>query len=141
MLPLMAEPLAIACAPSHQLAQASRVTVEQLQEADWIVAATGSETRRVFDSMFLNQGLMPPRPVVESMSFHTNLQMVEAMDALTIAPRSAVQLYQRTGIVQALKSPLKMPTGTISLIHLNTNANLPALQAFIVAAGSGEQMR
>jgi len=74
------------------------------------------------------------------MSFHTNLQMVGALDALTIAPRSAVELYQRSGSVQFLKSLLKMPTGTISLIHLNTNADFPALQAFIVAAGSGEKL-
>ncbi|WP_423392028.1 LysR substrate-binding domain-containing protein [Burkholderia sp. LMG 21824] len=139
VLPLMVEPLSIACAPSHKLARAARVTVRQLQGEDWIVAATGSETRRVFDSLFLNEGLMPPRPVVESMSFHTNLQMVGALDALTIAPRSAVELYQRSGSVQFLKSLLKMPTGTISLIHLNTNADFPALQAFIAAAGSGEK--
>ncbi|CAE6881433.1 LysR substrate-binding domain-containing protein [Paraburkholderia domus] len=141
VLPLMIEPLAIACAPGHKLARSARVTVEQLQGEDWIVAATGSETRRVFDSLFLNHGLMPPRPVVESMSFHTNLQMAGAMDALTIAPRSAVQFYQRTGVVQFLESRLKMPTGTISLIHLNSGADFPALQAFIVAAESGEKLR
>jgi Transcriptional regulator len=138
ILPLMVEPLSIACAPGHKLARAARVTVGQLQAEDWIVAAKGSETRRVFDSLFLNHGLVPPRAVVESMSFHTNLQMAGAMDALTIAPRSAVELYQRMGAVQFVKSLLKMPTGTISLIHLNTNTDFPAMRAFIAAAGGGE---
>lgn len=141
VLPLVLEPLSIACAPGHRLARAARVTVAQLQGEDWIVAATGSETRRVFDSLFLNHGLLPPKPLVESMSFHTNLQMIGAMNALTIAPRSAVQLYQRTGAAQFVKGALKMPTGTISLIHLNTNADLPALQTFIAAAKGGEKPR
>ncbi|MFM0212190.1 LysR substrate-binding domain-containing protein [Paraburkholderia sediminicola] len=141
VLPLMSEPLSIACAPGHRLAQASRVTIEQLHEEDWIVAAAGSETRRTFDSLFLNHGLMPPRPVVESMSFHTNLQIAGAMNALTIAPHSAVQLYQRMEAVQPLKIGLKLPAGIISLVHLNVTAGLPALQDFIVAARSGEKQR
>ncbi|MFL9997126.1 LysR family transcriptional regulator [Paraburkholderia sediminicola] len=141
VLPLMFEPLAIACAPGHRFAQASRVTIEQLHDEDWIVASAGSETRRVFDSLFLNHGLMPPRPVVESMVFHTNLQMVGAMDALTIAPHSAVQLYQRMGAVQPVKSVLKLPTGTISLIHLKMTADLPALKELIAAAESGKEQR
>lgn len=141
VLPLMSEPLAIACAPGHRLARASRVTIEQLHEEDWIVAAAGSETRRIFDSLFLNHGLIPPRPVVESMSFHTNLQIAGAMNALTIAPYSAVQLYQRMEAVQPVKSALNLPAGVVSLVHLSTTADLPALKDFIGAARSREKQR
>lgn len=133
ILPLVEEPLSIAGAPLHRLTKARQVSVEQLQREDWVVAPVGSDTRRAFDSLFLDRGLMPPMPVVESMSFHTNLQMIESLGALTLAPLTAVQLYQRLGVARHIKAAQPLPMSIISLMYLSANACLPALQDFQAA--------
>ncbi|MDR0240430.1 MAG: LysR family transcriptional regulator [Burkholderia sp.] len=130
ILPVYEEPLAIACPLAHPFADARRISTEQLRHEDWIIPHTGTDTRRAFDALFADHGLMPPRPLVESMSFHTNLQMADALGALTVAPQSAVLHYVRMGVVRRVDGVPVMPVGEIALIHLATMADMPALQHF-----------
>lgn len=133
--PICEEPLAIACPLAHPFADAESISVEQLQREDWIVATTDTDTRRAFDTLFLDHGMMPPRPLVESMSFHTNLQLVNSLGALTIGPRSAVEHYAKMGVVRCVNGLPMMPVGEIALIHLVSMADMPALQRFGAAVG------
>lgn len=126
---LAGEPLVFACSPTHRLAKVRRVDLATLQVQDWVLAAAGSYTRRLFDALFLNEGLQPPTPVIESMSFHANLQLVRAVGALTLAPSTAVKLYQRMGIVQPVRSTVAMPAGSLSLMYLADHQELPVLRA------------
>jgi len=128
-VPLEGEQLVIACSPAHRLAKARRINLATLQEQDWVIAATGSYTRRLFDSLFLAEGLQPPTPVVESMSFHTNLQLVHALGLLTLAPAVAVNLYQRMGLVQPVRSTVVLPGGRLALMYLEDHQEMPALRA------------
>ncbi|MBZ5789686.1 LysR family transcriptional regulator [Burkholderia contaminans] len=131
--PVYEEPLTIACPLAHPFVGKRRITIEQLQREAWIVSTTGTDTRRAFDTLFVDHGLKPPRPLVESMSFHTNLQMADALGALTVAPRSAVEHYARIGVVQAVSGFPVMPVGEIALIYLATMSGMPALQSFVTA--------
>ncbi|ABB13141.1 LysR substrate-binding domain-containing protein [Burkholderia lata] len=130
IVPVYEEPLAIACPLAHPFADARRISTEQLQREEWIVPHAGTDTRRAFDALFVDHGLMPPRPLVESMSFHTNLQMADALGALTVAPQSAVLHYARMGVIRRVGGFPVMPVGEIALIHLATMTGLPALQRF-----------
>ena len=141
ILPVYEEPLAIACPLAHPFADARRISTEQLRGEDWIIPHTGTDTRRAFDALFVDHGLMPPRPLVESMSFHTNLQMADALGALTFAPRSAVQHYARMGVVRRVDGFPVMPVGEIALIHLATMADMPALRRFRDAVEAVAQAR
>ncbi|WP_175690941.1 LysR substrate-binding domain-containing protein [Burkholderia anthina] len=141
ILPVYEEPLAIACPLAHPFADARRISTEQLRGEDWIIPHTGTDTRRAFDALFVDHGLMPPRPLVESMSFHTNLQMADALGALTVAPRSAVQHYVRMGVVRRVDGFPVMPVGEVALIHLATMADMPALQRFRDAVEAVAQAR
>ncbi|HSV80796.1 MAG TPA: LysR substrate-binding domain-containing protein [Ramlibacter sp.] len=128
-VPLVSEQLVFACSPTHRLAKARRVDLATLQAQDWVMAAAGSQTRRQFDSLFLAEGLQPPTPIIESMSFHANLQLVHALGALTLAPAGAVKLYQRMGIAQPVRSAIQLPAGALSLMYLADHEELPALRA------------
>jgi len=128
-VPLVEDPLVLACAPAHRLAKARRVDLATLRSQDWVLAAAGSYTRRVFDALFVAAGLDPPTPMIESMSFHANLQMIHAVGALTIAPASAVKLYQRIGIAQSLRSTPRLSTGPLSLMYVADHEQLPTLRA------------
>jgi molybdate transport repressor ModE-like protein len=128
-VPLVEGQLVMACAPTHPLAKARRTGLATLREQDWVVAAPGSHTRRFFDALFLAQGLQPPVPVVESMSFHANLQLVQAIGALTVAPVAAVKLYQRMGLVQPVRNAPPIAAGPLSFMYLADNEQLPPLRA------------
>jgi len=132
-LPLADEGLAVACAPGHPLARARRVTIEHLQPESWVVAPPHSHTRRAFDSAFLDRGLAPPRPIVESLSFHTNLRLLDALNALTLAPLSAVSVYEQMGAVRRVRGAALLSSHALSLMHLVESESLPALQHFVQA--------
>jgi molybdate transport repressor ModE-like protein len=128
IVPVSSVPVAIACPAAHLLAGKRRITPTELQLEDWIVPAEGTDTRRIFDQLFLDHGLIPPRPVAESMSFHTNLHLVNALNALTLAPRAAILLYEKLGNVQCLEGVSGLPSRELSVVHLSAMASLPALK-------------
>lgn len=139
-VPLTQEQLVFACGAGHPLARKRRIELPLLLEQEWVLAAAGSHTRRLVDTLFLSRGLQPPVPVVESMSFHTNLLLVQAIGACTVAPLSAVTLYGRMGLVQVLKVHEEFLAGPLSLMYLETAEDLPAVRTFCdtvraVAAG------
>lgn len=129
-LPLAEDQLLFACSPTHALARRRRTELALLQEQRWVLPGPGSHTRSLFDALFLAHGMQPPVPVVESMSWHGNLQLLEAVDALTVAPSSAVGLYQRMGLAQPLRNTPALSAGPLSLMYLAGQEELPALRLF-----------
>jgi len=126
---LSSEDLVFACPPTHRLARSRRVDLVALQVQDWIVPPAGSHTRRVFDSVFLSAGLQPPLPLIESMSFNTNLQLAHALGALTLAPLTAVKLYRRMNLAQPVATAQPASSGAVSLMYLEEHSELALMQA------------
>lgn len=124
------ERLAMAAAPGHPLVRSRRVGLDRLAGCRWVLPHRGSNTRQVFDALFTEAGRTPPRPEVESQSLHTNLHLVAATDALTLAPASAVQVHERLGLVRRVRAAPALPAGMVSFITLAANEALPALVAF-----------
>jgi len=133
-LPLADERLVFACAPAHALARKRRIGLVQLQEQRWVLPGPGTHTRRLFDALFLDHGMQPPEPVVESASFHANLQLLHAANALTVAPRSAVGLYLGMGLAQPLRNAPALSAGPLSLMYLAQQQEFAALRLFERAA-------
>lgn len=127
------ESLAVAASPRHALVRARRATLRQLGEQGWVLAHGNSSTRRQFDSVFLGAGLMPPVPEVESQSLHTNFHLVAASELLTLAPASAIAVYERLGLVRRVRTSAALSAGMLSFVSLRTHAELPALQALRAA--------
>lgn len=124
---LSEERLVVACPASQKLATSRRAGLPQLAAQQWILPATGSHTRRLFDAMFLTAGMQPPAPIIESMSFHANLQLIVSVGALTVAPQSAVALYQRMGIVKAVRHAPQLSGGPLSMMYFADSEQLSAL--------------
>jgi len=136
--PLITEGLSFAASRRHPLARRRGVPLAELVAQAWVLAPLPSFTRVVVDQHFLDQGLTLPQPAIESLSFHTNLQIVGRSDHLvTAAPFSAVAHYSRLGLVQALRVD-RQPVATplLFLAHRETMA-LPSLQRLAVALQAG----
>ena len=117
--------LAMAAAPTHPLARKRKLPAELLQQARWVLPPHGASTRVQFDQWFLEAGVMPPSPHIESLSFHTSLSLAAGGSVLAVAPKSAVMHYQARGMVRALPVERPMPHGALFFITRHELASLP----------------
>lgn len=135
--PLITEGLSFAASRRHPLARRRTVPLAELVAQAWVLAPLPSFTRVVVDQHFLDHGLTLPQPAIESLSFHTNLQIVGRSDLVTAAPFSAVAHYSRLGLVQALRVDREpVATPLLFLAHRETMA-LPSLQRLAAALQAG----
>lgn len=131
--PLLSEGLSFAAARRHPLARRRSVALADLVPLSWVLAPLPSFTRKAVDQHFLNNGVACPQPAIESLSFHTNLQIVGRTDFITAAPSSVIAHYSRLGLVQRLRvdhEPVATPL--LFLAHRETMP-LRALQDFYAA--------
>lgn len=135
--PLITEGLSFAAARRHPLARRRTVPLADIVGQPWVLAPLPSFTRVVVDQHFLDAGLALPRPAIESLSFHTNLQIVGRSDLVTAAPFSAVAHYSRLGLVQRLRVDRELAaTPLLFLAHREAMA-LPSLQQLAAALQAG----
>lgn len=125
--PLWDERLAIACALDHPVGRKRMVGLAELRELDWVVAPRGAHTRQLFEEPFLSVGIVPPRPTVESFSFHTNLCLVAKSRLLTVAPESAVRHYAQLGMVRPVRHAISFPAGRTVFITRADMADSPSV--------------
>ncbi|MCW0236006.1 MAG: LysR family transcriptional regulator [Ferrovibrio sp.] len=131
--PLLTEGLSFATSRRHPLARRRSVSLADIVGESWVLAPLPSFTRVFVDQHFINHGLERPRPVIESLSFHTNLQIVGRTDLVTVAPFSAIAHYSRLGLVQRLRVDREpVATPLLFLAHRETMA-LRSLQQFAAA--------
>lgn len=109
-------PLQVAASVSHPLVHATGLSIADLQQFDWIINPKGSHTRNAFDLAFLQDSLIPPRPVIESASFYSNFHVVSQTQLLTLASAEAIRHYSELGLIAPL--------------HLDWSVQLPPLVFF-----------
>lgn len=81
--------LSIVASKRHPLADKRSVTWADLCHWPWILPGMQSTTRTAVIDEFLNQGLTPPAPVVESPSYFYSLSVVAHTELLTCCAHSA----------------------------------------------------
>ncbi|CAG2145478.1 LysR family transcriptional regulator [Cupriavidus numazuensis] len=136
--PLWEERLAIACALDHPVARKRALGLSNLRDYDWVITPRGAHTRTLFEAPFLNAGIVPPQPTVESFSFHTNLCIVAQSRMLTIAPESAVRHYAQLGMVRQVRHGGWFAAGRTVFITRDDAAGAPGVVA--VSEGLAELM-
>lgn len=100
---LWEESLGIAAAPGHPLVAGYPADLGALHAQRWALPPHGSATRQQFDQRFMDAGMLPPPPYIESISFHTNLGLAATGAVMTVAPGSALRRYQERGLVQEVR--------------------------------------
>jgi DNA-binding transcriptional LysR family regulator len=92
--------LSVVAASGHPLASRRSVPLEALLQWPWILPGTQSTTRVALEDAFLQRGLTPPVPQVESPSFFYSLSVVAKTQMLTCCAHSAaLQSSQATAIL------------------------------------------
>ena len=102
--------------PGHPLARARQVDWRRLVKEPWVMPAPTSMLRRLIDQGFLQAGLVPPLPVVESTSPVTNVQLVAAGLGLSGAPAATVRHELAIGRVKRVRVSPSIAPGPVALI-------------------------
>jgi DNA-binding transcriptional LysR family regulator len=135
--PLWESRLAIAAAPSHPLARRRRrLSIELLQAARWVLPPHGASTRAQVEQWFLQRGVLPPVPHIESLSFHTNLSLAAAGTMLTVAPWTAVRHYEIRDMVRSLAFEPGMPQGRMFFVTRRELSGLDGIAQLLDALQS-----
>ena len=138
---LAEEQLVVAASPQHPLVRRRRVALATHAAQPRVLASTGSHTRQQFDAAFIGAGLMPPLPDIESLSFHSNAQLVAASQRLTLMPATAALAYERVGLVRRVHAEVEFRAAPLSFVTLLADPELPALaelrDALVAAARMG----
>lgn len=123
--------LAVCCAPEHPLAQLNcDITLEDLQQVDWILREEGSGTREVFDQVMLKD--LPNANLRLTLGHNEAiLKIVAGGLGLTCVSRLAIEPLARDGQLVILDTPfwiLKRPL--FMLVHRQKYKS-PGLRAFM----------
>src|SRR5690606_4193654 len=73
---LYEEGMCVVAGTCHPLADRKRLTLSDTLHWDWTLPPIGSVTRNLLVDEFLHSGISPPVPVIESVSFFSNLSLV-----------------------------------------------------------------
>lgn len=123
-------PMKVVGAPNHPLCKLRKVPLTALSNYSWILLPPGTQSRGAFDQAFLQRGIVPPLPVVESLSFYSNFQLASKTDLLTIAPEPALKHFAATNIVRPVQIDWPIGLSPFMFFSLKELAKTEAIIAF-----------
>lgn len=126
---------AVIAAPAHPLARARRVPWSRLATERWVLAAKSALIRDVVEENFLREGLIPPKPVVESTSPVTNVKLVAAGLGLSAVPAASMREAERSGEVTRLRVHPPIAPTAVGLIYRASAASHPRVALLREAFG------
>lgn len=90
-MPLFRDPMVPIATREHRLANARRVTWQELARERWIVANVGTITRAWFDQQFKRRGIEPPARLIGLRGYPPALELGAALSAISLLPASFVR--------------------------------------------------
>lgn len=126
---------AVIAPPAHPLARARRVPWSRLATERWVLAAKSALMRNVIEENFLREGLIPPKPVVESTSPVTNVKLVAAGLGLSAVPASSMREAERSGEVKRIRVHPPIAPTAVGLIYRASAASHPRVALLREALG------
>jgi LysR family transcriptional regulator, regulator of abg operon len=129
MKPLFEEGLAVVAAVDHPLASRRRVSWRDLLGERWILPQAPSAVEEAIRSAFVSQGLVPPRPWIESMPPLTNIELVAAGHGISAVPSSLARAARGRGLISELRIEPKGRLPPVSFIFRSAEAESPAIRA------------
>lgn len=91
----------------HRSADGKGLMLADLQNQPWILPPPDTTLRRQLDAAFHEEGLDPPVPMIESLSFLSNRALLLAGDYITVWPQQLASTEARRGQIAVL--PVELP--------------------------------
>lgn len=107
--PLFRHPRVVAARKGHPFGNAR--SLAQLVDATWLVF----EPRSLFERMFSNVGLPPPRPAIQCESANAALLLMAHTDVVAVLPRGFFSLPTAGGVLQEIAIADPIPSFTFGI--------------------------
>lgn len=99
---LFSEPVIVVGGPDHPLARKQDLVWSDTADMPWILPKANSIARGAMDTLFAENGLLPPENTISSMSLALNMAILKKMQALAFLPQGLAQSYAASGALVAL---------------------------------------
>lgn len=116
----------------HPLLKQAKLSWGETGAHPWVLPPRDTALRRAIDATFLDQGLSPPIPWVESAAPSVNLGLLTKTDCLSVMSRSAARQYVSFGACAVLPLTLKYDVGPVGMAWA-ADLDHPALTAVLEA--------
>jgi DNA-binding transcriptional LysR family regulator len=114
--PLVGGELCIVAGRSHPLANKKRLSIEDLASARWALGMDGGQGREALNRVFIDAGVLPPRPLIECRPQSANLALVAQMQLISIATRVEAAAAQKAGWLRILPFDIAINTAPLAFI-------------------------
>lgn len=118
--------------PGHPLAN-GRTSLAAVHAAGLILPPPETTLRRQIDEMFLDAGLSPPQPAVESVAWLANREILAATDLVGLVPAEVAARDIAAGLVAALDWPVPLAAGPVGVTMRAETGLSPAAQTFLAS--------
>lgn len=135
--PLFKDPHCVVVGREHPLLRARKLSWSKAATYPWILPQQDTALRRAIDSTFLDQGLAPRAPWLESTSSTLNQELMRKTQCIGVVSGAAAHHYERLGMLAILPLRLKYDVGPVGMIWDAQEPSLAltrVLQAFRDAA-------
>jgi DNA-binding transcriptional LysR family regulator len=127
------EPVCAMARLRHPLLNEPALTLNQLEQAVWIVPPVGSVLRHRFELMFQEAGLGIPARLVETSSILFTTKMLDQSDFLAVVPTDVAKYYASFGMVAILPVELSCTMDAFGIITRKDWILSPAANAVLSA--------
>lgn len=129
--PLWLEELSIVAAAQHPLVGKPDLSLQTLQQYEWILQPRPSPMRTSIELAFARAGLALPINRVETASMLMTTVMISRSALLAVLPRSVARFYIETGLIAEVTVPLAGFIGRYGLLLPNKDEPDPAIEALV----------
>lgn len=127
------EVLCVVAGAQNPLAQAEKLTWEELQNMTWVLQQPPSPMRAVINQAFQNARVDIPSSIVETTSIMTLLSLLQQTDMIGVTPVSVVDEYPARHLLAVLPISIEPRLPPYGLITRRHRIQTSAMQAFINA--------
>ncbi|WP_436410042.1 LysR substrate-binding domain-containing protein [Myxococcus xanthus] len=117
MIPVYTEAFSIVCSPRHPFAQRRRVRWAELVDAGWALPVQGTPLRQLMDGIFVRNGVLRPRAVVECSGYEQTRHVVSHSALVGVLPRPLALHGKAHGELALLRAKLDGEFAPISLLY------------------------
>ena len=110
------EPVCAVARPSHPMIGDTPLTLDQLEQAEWIVPPMGSVLRHRFDLMFQEAGLDIPARLIETSSILFTTKMLRQSEFIAVMPTEVANYYASYGMLAILPVQLSCTMDAFGII-------------------------
>ena len=129
---LAGETVWIVAGPDHPLlGDGAGRGLQALVDWPWILYPPGTALRQLFEETFASAGLMAPAGRVETPSFFSTFELLQATNMLSLQPQAIVEKYVNKGLLARVPVPMQGTMPDYGLITRKGEAPSRAMGEFI----------